>query len=248
MTIEDQLQATGLNNSEITVYLYLLENGYSTPPQIAKGTGIARTNTYHLLQSLKEQGLIEAQQHHKRKAYIATDPEALVRALEAKKEAVRRILPDLRGIYILQKNKPKIKFYDGFEQVKEIYWQSLDSSDKQLYGIASTKQLFALSPGFFDKWRLEARRKGISINDIVSYASGGSSVSVSIKTLQEHYKAQIMPKKYGDIPTDILVWDNNVALVSAQQPVFGTVLTNQLLADSFRVIFDIMWQSFESRK
>jgi len=62
MKLEEGLKNIGLKGSEIKVYLYLLENGVSTPPQIAKGTRIARTNTYHILRGLSEKGLIERQE------------------------------------------------------------------------------------------------------------------------------------------------------------------------------------------
>ena len=125
MTLTDQLKALGLNRTETRIYLYLLEQGLSTPPQIARGTGITRTNCYNILESLKEKDLIAEQTQGKRKAYLARDPEALVRSLERKKEIINEILPQLRGLYTTQKNKPKIKFYDGVEQIKEIYRQSL---------------------------------------------------------------------------------------------------------------------------
>src|SRR5688500_528889 len=113
MDTNAELKQLGLHKSEIRVYLYLLEAGVSTPPQIAKGTSIARTNCYHILKELEDKGLIQQQASGKRKAYLARDPESIVAALEKKREAASRVVPELRELYTAQKNKPKIRFFKG---------------------------------------------------------------------------------------------------------------------------------------
>ena len=240
MQIEKQLEELGLTESEIRLYLYLLKQGVSTPPQIAKGVGVARPNCYKILQSLKEKGLIEEQRKDKRKAYLASDPIALVQTLERRKEAMNKMLPDLRALYTTQKNKPEIRFYDGLEQVKQIFHQTLAA--KEILGIASTKKLFALSPEFFDKYRQEIKKRGIDFRDILSHPSGEESGPKTKEELRGFYELKILPEKYGEISTDILVWDDNVALIVTDKPIFGTVLTNKHMAQTFRILFELSWQ------
>ncbi len=133
MSTIEQLKESGLNETEAKVYLYVLENGLTAPPLLAKGTGILRTNCYSVLQSLQAKGLIEEHVKGARKAYLACDPAALLRALERKKEVTERLLPDLRALYTTQKNKPKVRFYDGLDEVKEIYAQVVTA--EEVFGI-----------------------------------------------------------------------------------------------------------------
>ncbi len=240
MQIQKQLEELGLRESEIRVYLYLLKQGISTPPQIAKGTAIARPNCYKILQSLKEKGLIEEQKKDKRKAYLASDPIALVQTLERRKEAMNKMLPDLRALYTTQKNKPEIRFYDGFEQVKQIFLQTL--SAEEILGIASTKKLFALSPKFFDKYLKEIQKRNIIFRDILAYESGEQSGPKTKEQLKGLYELKLLPKKYEEIFTDILIWDDNIALIVLDKPIFGTVLTNKHMARTFRILFELGWQ------
>src|SRR3989344_4302687 len=117
MSLEKQLSGLGLGKSEASIYLYLVEHGVSSPPQIAKGTKIAITNCYPILRSLKEKHLIDPASPRlrgARKNYLASDPNALLAGLERKKQAAEELLPDLRALYTTQANKPKIKFYDGW--------------------------------------------------------------------------------------------------------------------------------------
>jgi len=241
MSINEDLKKFGLQKSEIRVYVYLLENGLSTPPTIARGTGIARTNCYNILHELKEKGLILEQEKQKRKAYLAADPEALVRSLEEKKELIDRILPDLRGLYTIQKNKPKIKFYEGFEQVKQVYWSALGTQEKRIFALGSTKELSSLDPDFFKRFIGEITEREILLQDILSHDSGLQTAPQTKKIMGMFYDAKILPEKYQEFPTDIVLWDDSLALITLREPIFATVLTSPVLAKTFRIILSILW-------
>jgi sugar-specific transcriptional regulator TrmB len=238
MDISQQLKSLGLNRSEITIYLFLLENGISTPPVVSRGTKIARTNCYNIFQSLREKNLITKSSPAGKTSYMACDPESLLRNWERKKEALALLVPDLRSLYTIQKNKPKIQFFDGINQVFEIYQMSLKS--KQVLAIGSTMQLQTRFPDFTTAYFKEVKKRGIVFNDILTYNS--SSVAIQAKEmLKGLYEYKLLPEEHQDLPTDILIWENNIALITLEDPVFGTVLTNRLLSKTFHMIFNIMW-------
>lgn len=246
MTLEEQLKQFGLHKTETVIYLHLLEAGLSTPPQIARATGIARTNCYNVLESLSDKGLIEVQKHGNRKAYIAADPEALLRNLETKKTAVERLLPDLRALHTVQKNKPAIRFYEGWEQVKQIYWQTLEGNE--IYAIGSTKYLSELQHSFFATFAKGLKEKGVMLYDILSNESGQEHARMLANLLKGHYDYAVVPKQFPDFETDILVWGDHVAIIALKEPIFGTVLTNPLLAQSFKTMFKIMRLGIDGQK
>lgn len=238
MNTTSQLKSIGLNHSEITVYLYLLENGISTPPIVSRGTKIARTNCYNVLQSLTEKGLIEEQKVRNKKSYLASDPESLLRNWQKKKEAIEKIIPDLRGLYTTQKNKPKIRFYEEKKQVKEIYENSLQA--EEILAIGSTDQMSILFPDFVNYYFLELKRRQIIFYDILTNKSKKIAED-SKNLLRGIYDYKLLPLDYKDPPTDILIWENNIALITLREPIFGTVLTNQLLAQTFKTLFKLIW-------
>ncbi len=239
--LEKDLKAIGLKKNESEVYLYILQNGLSTPPQIAKGTGILRTNCYNILQTLKEKDVVEEQKKGSRRVYIVRDPESLKLSLERKIEAVDRILPNLRSLYITQKNKPIIRFYDGFEEVKKIY--TTLTKAESVYSLGSTEKLRALDPKFFAQFVEKLEKNKVIFKDILT----ASSKQYSVKTIKEIrnnlHQIKFIPEKYTDTSTDILIWENNIALISLDEPIFGTVITNKNLAHTFKVILSIIWDS-----
>lgn len=247
MDIQKELKNVGLHDSEIEIYLYLLKQGISTPPQIARGTGIARTNCYGLLQKLKEKDLIVEQNKNKRKAYATSDPQSLIRNLDRKKESLEKIVPDLRAMQRLEKNKPSISFYDGWEQVREIFHQTLENKEGVIRGIASTKQLFSLDPKFFNSYKNKLKERGILFQDIVTYASSKKSINEAKEIMKAMYETRIIPKEYEDLPSDILIWDDNISVTTTSEPIFGTVIKNEIIARTFKVVFDLLWKKIEDK-
>jgi sugar-specific transcriptional regulator TrmB len=239
MFIETQLKNLGLHSSETQIYLYLLENGLSTPPAVAKGAGMQRTNTYGVLRTLKEKGLVEQQTKGRRKAYLARDPEALVFNLKQKQEVAERLLPDLRALYSFQKNKPKLRFFEGWSEVKEIYLNTLTA--KKVIAIGSTLQMAGVDDKFTKYYQKQLSEKKIIYYDILTSASKATLPQIK-SFLGKLHEAKFLPAKYQDLPTDILLWDNNIALITLKEPVFGTILTNELLVKTFETIFEVLWE------
>lgn len=241
MPLLDDLRGLGLNKTEASAYLYLLENGASTPAQIAKGTGMLRTNTYHVIQSLLAQNLIQTTPSGKRLAYIARDPESLYQSIETKKQAISRILPDLRGLYTTQKHKPKIQFYDGLEQLTQAYWRSLEA--KEVFAIGSTNTLEAVLPDLYHRYVSEVKDRQIFFRDLLTHPSHAKTGPYMKSILKGMYELKYLPKKHGDIPTDLLIWNDTIAHITLEEPYFATVITSPLLAKTMRTLFWIVWET-----
>lgn len=240
MELPQALKDLGLVSSEIRVYLYLLEHGLSTPTQIARGTGIQRTNCYHVLRSLLEKGLILEQSKGARSAYLTNDPDALLLSLERKREIVSQILPDLRGLQNIQRNKPTIRFFDGISQIEQLYTLALETDE--LFGLGSTERIYKLMPTFFAWWVKEAKKRNIVIHDIVTFPSSKEAKQNMSGILKGLYGAKTLPPTYGELPTDLLVWHDHVALITLEEPYFGTLLTNPQLARTFKIVLELLGQ------
>ena len=243
MEINELLKDFGLTESETKIYLFLLSQGHSTPPAIAKATGISRPNCYSVLQSLEGKGLITDRLQGKRKVYLANDPAALVVSLEEKKKTLESALPDLRMMFASQTNKPSIKFYEGAEQFKVLFNEVLGSKDKKVYGVASTKKLFdVVGRDFFKTWGKNMQNAGIRLNDIISYESSKESADFAKSNFNEYYTSKSLPPSAGDLPSDILIWDDYVALMSLDKPIFATLIKNQAVADTMKLLFEQSWR------
>lgn len=243
MNLELELSEAGLRKPEIALYLYLLKKGVSSPAVLGKGTGLLRANIYNVLRSLQEKGLVGRTAKGKRFEYYANDPASIVSILETRKEAIVRALPDLRALYQSELNKPAIKFYYGLQEVKELF--SRVEHAKEILFIVPTNFLFEKYPKFFQELREDLAQQKIFVRDILTQQSG---VDISKKTrdaMHGYYDFRLFAQKYEDMPTAIRIWNDNVALVTFDEPCFATVLTQKSLAKTFKVIFENMWQHGE---
>jgi len=240
MDITKQLELAGLRDNEIRTYLYLLSEGIATPPQIARATKIARPNCYKLLQSLKERGLITEQEKGKRKAYIPSDPAALVSSMQEKTDAMSRLLPDLRALFASQTNKPSIKFFDGAEQVKQLFDEMLGA--KEVCGVASINKLSEIfGATYLTSLIKQMQKRGIKLRDIITKDSEKAAI-VPTKSPRELYEYRTLPESSGDIPVDILTWDDKIAFISIDKPVFGTLIQNKAMASMIKIMFELSWK------
>jgi sugar-specific transcriptional regulator TrmB len=235
MTQFQELSNLGLSKAEISVYLHLLKQGLSSPAQVSKGTGIARPHCYGILESLESQGLITSQKiKNKREAYLARDPQALFETLKRKQESIERILPDLRDLHAANKNKPQIQYFDGKDEVKLIYKQSLKS--EEIYAIGSTAKMQETLGDFYDWYIKEVKKHNTIFHDILTGESEEQTLSETQKILKGLYGAKVLSKNEGEASMDILIWDNKIGLISYDKPIFGTIITSSSFAQMFKII------------
>ncbi len=234
--MKNELKRLGLHEAEARVYLYLVEHGVSSPPQISRGTKMALPNCYPLLRSLKEKGLVTEERKGKRKTYIASDPASLLSLVEKRKQAAEELVPELRALYTKQKNKPKVKYYDGWEQVKQIYLQTLET--EELWAFGSIEDLDTVDKSFFTKYQKEFKKRQIFLHDLLP-RSAEALVGELVQNMGIFYKVAYLPKKYASLPIDILVWNDNVALISLEEPIVGTVITGGYFAQMFKILLQV---------
>jgi sugar-specific transcriptional regulator TrmB len=249
MKIEAVLAKIGLTETESTLYLFLLENGISSPPQISKGTQVVRSNAHYVLKQLIEKGLVARQKKGKRYVYGPNDPSAALSLVERKKKILEEAIPDLRALYKQQKNKPVVRFYGGRDEIRAIFEDVLECTSKEVFGFASTGKLFEIIPDYFQKrFQPELKKREIFLKDILTFESGTQVAQATRAAAGAYYEYRVLSQKYAGVLSDVLMWDNTVAIISLEEPIFGTVLVNAQLAHTFRTMFEVMWQSLENGK
>ena len=236
--IVKKLKEVGLKQNESEIYLFLLQNGISTPPQISRGTHIARTNCYNILNSLKEKDVVEEENRGKKKLYFARNPTSLKLNLEKRLESANRLLPDLEAEYVVQKNKPSFRFYSGWKEVREIYEMSLGA--KEMYAIGSVDGFKKLDEKFFDYYVKNVNERGIIFHDIMPRTDKDIIGNNMQNPTKQNYDVSLIPEEYGLLQTDMLIWDDHIALINLKEPVFGTIVTNAHLAQTFKTISKII--------
>jgi sugar-specific transcriptional regulator TrmB len=145
----DTLKKIGLEETEAKVYLALLQIGTAGASEIARQAGVSRTLCYHGLEKLGWFGLVDRTHRRGKIArFTAVSPKYLVqyvkdkkRVWEKREQDIQNELPKLLDLYKVA-DKPSVRFQEGVEGMKSIYWETLESKETIL-GILNPKAWFA---------------------------------------------------------------------------------------------------------
>ncbi len=122
MDLIEKLTKIGLTDSEAKIYLHLIKNSSCTATEIAKSTGISRTQTYQIISNLIKNNMC-LEQLGSVKKYSAVDPKKVSSSihseLKEKKEILDSITPHLSNLFEddQQNDNP-------FEFIKVLYTKS----------------------------------------------------------------------------------------------------------------------------
>ena len=161
------LSGAGLNEKEAGLYLAGLELGEASLQQLAKEAGIKRPTAYDVIRELERKGLFLQSIRDKKRYFVAEDPEVVLGLLKTREEALTRALPDLKLLLQTGGRKPRVKFYDGVEGLKAMYWNTLESKGTILVYGSIDDMWYAMPRDFIKDYVKERAKRKINIRGLV---------------------------------------------------------------------------------
>jgi sugar-specific transcriptional regulator TrmB len=163
--MEEELKLLGLNDTDIKVYLTLLELGESLASQIAHKSRIPRASIYDILDRLIKEGLVSYIVKDFKKYFSAADPKTIVKNLDYKKERIKEILPDLEKIKSrLGKEATKVEVFEGKKGMQTLLNMILE--EKELFVLGGSRRTAEVMPYYMAKWHKERARRRIHVKII----------------------------------------------------------------------------------
>lgn len=133
MELATVLSELGLSHKEAEVYLALLQLGPSTITPISEKAGVKRTSIYNFIDHLVELGLITKSSIRGRDQYQAVNPERLLEIYQERFVRLQRVLPELLGLFNTVGNRPRMSYFEGSEQVRNIVKEEIRCRKEALY-------------------------------------------------------------------------------------------------------------------
>jgi len=242
-----QLQQLGLAEKESRVYLAALELGSSTVQDIARKAGVNRPTTYVQIEFLAKKGLISTVIRGKKRFFNAESPEQLIRLLdkkkkdiESQKEEFEKYLPELKTLYNLAEEKPKVRFFEGIEGVRTIQQDLLKSDIKEIYNFVPLDDAYEVSPPGPDDNRKAMDRKLENAKVKVLYSTRKEERLKSDRERKE-YK-YISPDKIS-FRTEISIYNNKVVLINYKTKLLGVIIEDVEISNSLKGLFNLAWKA-----
>jgi len=120
----------GFTNSEIKVYLCLLEYGQSSAGNILKSSDLNNSILHLSLNSLIKKGFVGYIKKGKNRIYKASNPDSLLGYLEDKKDEINKILPELKRKERKNEEKEYIEMFEGIKGVSTALNTLIEDANK----------------------------------------------------------------------------------------------------------------------
>jgi sugar-specific transcriptional regulator TrmB len=245
--IESVLEKAGLSENEVAIYLATLKLGHGTVSEITRTAGVGRTYGYPILDSLTAKGLVSISGKKPKQEYFAESPRKLFSYLEHQLESQKKVvgemkdlLPDLVVLHNVE-DRPKIRFYEGIEGIKEVYEDTLTSRG-ELIGFATYEELHKAMPNYFPEYYKRRAKAGVKGRAIITETP---EAKVRERLNKEEARTmRLIPKEYYFYP-EIDVYDNKVMIASWREKL-GITIESDEIADAMKKIFELAWIGAET--
>jgi sugar-specific transcriptional regulator TrmB len=239
------LLQVGLSEDEAEVYEALLLDGPKTAgPLLLRLKSIKRGTLYQVLRRLGERGLVRESSKEGKTLFVPESPDVLGDILTAQesvivrgKEALNKVLPEMRSKSMLADERPLIRFFEGVDGLKDIYEDHIASSAKELFFVRTGKA--GVYADHLGKWWAHYKRRrmekgmvshAITPDDPIAEHDAGADELIGI------VRTWIRPEDYS-APVEIDVYGDTVAVISFGKEIFGITVTNPQIAKAFLDIF-----------
>lgn len=235
MTIE-ALSELGLKDSEIAVYLAVLELGKTKSGPIVQKTKLHPSVVFLAIHTLTDKGLINAIKTGNHSQYAAANPSVLLDIIESKKNKIEKAMPSL-----LARQAPLAaegaEMYEGIKGIQTLFFTMIAQAspgDTLYYFDAEEHQQEERAALVYQALHARAKEKGIRIKGIQRQSS---------QTAQIYADNVELRVTATTIPPDTTIFNDKLALISWSESAKGFLITSQQLADQYLRLWKELWKT-----
>jgi len=244
--ITKYLGKLGVEPGAVTIYLCIIREGYSSALQLAKTTGISRTQVYRHLETLQNHGLISAEQLSYGTLYRALPIENIEDTLadrEAETAAIRRNLSGmaqaLQTIAGASGTKATIQHYYGIAGLKQVNW-NLTKATKEYRAFKAAHLSQHLDQAFAKRCRERCMERGLISYDLTNAAT------VKAREIEPYNPAHTNIRRINPailtINFEVYLYDDVVTLLDySEEQQMALEIHHPTLSSMMRQLFDAMW-------
>lgn len=250
MNLLESLQNIGLNEKEAKVYLALLQLGKTTAYSVSLRSGIKKPTTYVILEQLVKKGYAFEIPRARKHIFFAESPDKCFAMAREKLVLAQESLPELMAARKGESEKVNISYFEGLEGIKEMYDKFFEFMKKKPAEERFCSGFYAhardVSKDVDDFWKeynaqvvaLDIKRRGMTPKDetLKWYFENAKNLNIDLIGL---------PKEIYDSNVSFEIFDKFVQIISYGY-LQGTLIENRDVANSFRQIFEIIWNVYKN--
>jgi HTH-type transcriptional regulator, sugar sensing transcriptional regulator len=246
MVLKKLLKA-GLSEKEAKIYIALLELGEATIAEITKKAQIKRSTVYDMLELLKEKRLVSQTHRKKRPIYYSENPQKIIEDLEEKKRGMEEAIPELVSIMNLLDKKPKIRYFEGIDAVKEIFEDTLKYSDSEILTWFPKPYLNLGEEYFWNYYNPERIKKKIWMRIFLP------DTKENIEVIPKMEKYLVISKFvsndiFSNFDIEIKIYGKTKIGIISYEENLGILIESKKIFNGFKSIFEMTWKLLSDKK
>lgn len=241
------LREIGLTDTEIKVYLSLLNLGTTPAGKIVEETGVYRKNLYDALNKLIEKGLVTYIIEDKKKIFQVKSPENLEKYLnekkakiEEQKKDIRETILEMTSIFRKAPLEIESEIYRGTEGLKTILNECLNH--KEVLFIGATGDVENRLPYFWPHYNKKREKLRCEWKLLLVHEARNKPITKS-----KYYKYKILPKILSGLNVIYIYGDYVANILWLEKPV-AFVIKHNTLANNYRKYFHYLWKTIKKDK
>src|SRR3989338_4568237 len=236
MIEEKVLTGLGLTGIEAKVYLAALTLGQDTVLRLAKKAGVKRPTCYVTLANLFDRGLVTKIEKKTTTYFAAENPKLILNKYKEKLANFEDLIPFFEAQFN-KGPKPKIRYYEGKEELLNIYLKTIHLSKEMYYFGTDVEKLTNIFPALLEQYN-QSVKSGQIYKEIVSNNPAGRDYAKKYKKIRQ---IKIMPANLP-VYADIAITENKLFIVSLDN-LFGVLIESEDLAKTFKNFFKLAWRA-----
>lgn len=236
----------GVNNKEMETFLKLLELGAQPVSVVARHMSIPRPTMYLILENLKKLNLVEEFEHGGIKYFKCIPVKDIEEVLKLKEikiretsELLERNISDLEKLENRLSITPKVKFFEGKDEVTKVYENVL--KEKTFTAIFNPEVVKKIMPVYLTKVAETIRKNSLKVRELVTDCKEAKDY-IKKYNLKNH-QIKILPKNMA-FYSDTIICKEKIYMISyGDNEISATEIYSEALAKTQKNIFEQLWKS-----
>jgi sugar-specific transcriptional regulator TrmB len=243
------LKDFGLNDSEIRVYLAIVQYPHAKTNILQRETQLVRTTLYHTLSKLKAMGLVSENFQNNVRTYESNGPSILINQIEHDIQNSKKQLEQLNALQPLlttpknTKNKESsVARYEGVRAIKQSLEQAFRCESKHWYIIAPRDNFLAHADKSFQKYYLEERqRRGITAKTL--WEQVPSNYKPSTEDIFYRNPRHLPDSFNGTFSSMVILYDDTTLVINSYAKKTAHAISDIENTHLMRLMFNAIWDN-----
>jgi len=232
--MKEELQKLGMTKSEAIVFELLVKYGEISGSQLAKKSGIDRSTTYNLLDSLNKKGFVSYVIKNGLKTYQLSNPENLKKFAEEKVQIANSLIEEIKKILKKEHQEEIVEIYEGKNAPRVMYNLYVNQKNQKFLTYGGYGKMFStLEPemkGYIKKFKENK-------NSLYAFISKDYPNKEKLNVITKN----IQQTKFNSIPGGFTVSSDSVIFHIYDDESKVILIKNKTVANLMREIYEIAW-------